>query len=101
MSKAEFKRFSNIIHHDDNLQIRVKQTNNPSELIQMGKEKGFDFTFEDIAEGLRELNDCKEKRHEFLKNTPRAILSFDEANINEAGVLGLDYFSEDILNLAK
>jgi predicted ribosomally synthesized peptide with nif11-like leader len=101
MSKQVFKKFCSEIRHDDKLQIRLQQISDPFELIQVGQEKGFDFTVEDIVEGFRDLKDRKKKRDDFLKNTvPPALLGFDEADIDDVGVLGLDYFSEDILNLA-
>ncbi len=102
MSKQALKKFCSQIRHDEQLQIRLQQISDPFYLIQVGQEKGFDFTVEDIVEGLRDLKTRRKNREDFLKNTvPPAPLSFDEADIDDVGVLGLDYFSEDILNLAN
>lgn len=95
MSEVEFISFCEEIIHDDNLQEKVKQISNPSELIQVGKEKDLNFTVEDISVGLRELIAKKKRSHDFLKNTEGGLLGIEE------GVGGLDYLSEQILNLAK
>jgi predicted ribosomally synthesized peptide with nif11-like leader len=102
MSKQAFKKFSSEIRHDDQLQIKLQQISDPFDLIQVGQAKGFDFTVEDIVEGLRDLKTRQKSRKDFLENTvPSPPLSFDEADIDDVGVLGLEFFSEAILNLAN
>jgi predicted ribosomally synthesized peptide with nif11-like leader len=99
MSKEEFKAFSEEISLDDDLQKIVKQINNSSELIKVGREKGFNFTVKDISEGLADMEKLEERDNEFFKNT-RAISGLKAKKIS-LGLSGLPHFSEDIRDLAK
>ncbi len=102
MSKEKFRAFSAEISQDDDLQNRVKQIDDPSELIKLGREKGFNFTIEHIRQSLTELkketveynnrvNSTSALEGSMMPYTPRILPELD----------GLEYFSEAILNLAN